>query len=425
MLSVCDEITVTYEATSQDHAGMDEDLLLAQKFAAILPPLNEPPRRLLLAAEARTLGHGGISQGARAAGVSRATIHQARDEPGQPGAPGARVRRPGGGRKKTCDRDPTVLADVEALVDPDTRGDPLSPLRWTCNSTRPLAAALTQRGHQVSARIVRHWRHAAGYRLQAKAKTRDGRQHPEREAQFRSLNEQMKAFLAPGGPVVSVETKTKALMGPFKNGGRTWQPQGSPEQVNVHDFPDPALGKAIPSGIYEVGRHMGWVTGGQAHDTASCAVASVQRWWAGMGRQVYPGATQLLLGADSGGSNGSRVRLWKVEWPRFADETRLPVTVCHGPPGTSQWNKIEHRLCSHLSMNWRGRPFVSHEVIVELIGATTTREGLHVRADLDMGRYPTKITVSHAELAALQLPPHTLHGEWHYTIRPTCSEAQV
>jgi AcrR family transcriptional regulator len=404
---------------------MDEDTLLAQKFTAILPHLNEKQRRLLLAAEARTLGHGGISQVARAAGVSRATIHQALDEQEQPGAPGARVRRPGGGRKKTCDRDPTLLADLEALVDPDTRGDPMSPLRWTCKSTRQLAAALTQRGHQVSERIVRNLLHAAGYSLQANAKTREGRQHPDRDAQFRYLNEQMKAFLGQGCPVVSVDTKKKELIGHFKNGGREWQPQGSPEQVNVHDFPDPALGKAIPYGIYDVGRNMGWVTVGQDHDTASFAVASLQRWWEGMGRQVYPGATQLLLCADSGGSNGYRVRLWKVELQRFADETSLQVTVCHLPPGTSKWNKIEHRLFAHISMNWRGRPLVSHEVIVELIGATTTREGLHVQADLDMGLYPTKIKVSNAELAAVQLTPHTFHGEWNYTISPTCSEAHV
>jgi hypothetical protein len=400
---------------------MDEDTLLAQKFAAILPHLNEKQRRLLLAAEARTLGHGGISRVARASGVSRATLHQAMDEQAQPGVPSVRVRRPGGGRKKTGDRDPTLLADLEALVDPDTRGDPMSPLRWTCKSTRQLAAALTQRGHHVSERIVRNLLHAAGYSLQANAKTREGRQHSDRDAQFRYLNERMKTFLAQGLPVVSVDTKKKELVGNFKNGGREWQPKGTPEQVNVHDFPEPALGKAIPYGIYDVGRNIGWVTVGQDHDTASFAVASLRRWWEGMGRQVYPQADQLLVGADSGGSNGYRVRLWKVEWQHFADATSLQVTVCHLPPGTSKWNKIEHRLFSHISMNWRGRPLVRHEVIVELIGATTTREGLHVQAALDTGLYPTKIKVSDEELAAVQLTPHTFHGEWNYTITPTCT----
>jgi hypothetical protein len=297
----------------------------------------------------------------------------------------------------------------------------MSPLRWTCKSTRQLAAALTQRGHHVSERIVRNLLHAAGYSLQANAKTREGRQHSDRDAQFRYLNERMKTFLAQGLPVVSVDTKKKELVGNFKNGGREWQPKGTPEQVNVHDFPEPALGKAIPYGIYDVGRNIGWVTVGQDHDTASFAVASLRRWWEGMGRQVYPQADQLLVGADSGGSNGYRVRLWKVEWQHFADATSLQVTVCHLPPGTSKWNKIEHRLFSHISMNWRGRPLVRHEVIVELIGATTTREGLHVQAALDTGLYPTKIKVSDEELAAVQLTPHTFHGEWNYTITPTCT----
>jgi hypothetical protein len=398
---------------------MDDQTLLAQKLAAILPHLNEKQRRLLLVAEAQMLGHGGISRVARAAGVSRATLHNAMQETAPLAVPGVRVRRVGGGRKKTRDRDPTLLADLEALVDPDTRGDPMSPLRWTCKSTRQLAAALGQRGHHVSERIVRNLLHEAGYSLQANAKTREGRQHPDRDAQFRYLNEQMKAFLAQGLPVVSVDTKKKELVGPFKNGGREWQPQGTPEPVNVHDFPDPALGKAIPYGIYDVGRNAGWVTVGQDHDTASFAVASVRRWWAVVGSQVYPRADQLLICADSGGSNGYRVRLWKVALQDFATESGVHITVCHLPPGTSKWNKIEHRLFAHISMNWRGRPLVSHEVIVELIGATTTRKGLQVQAELDTGSYPIKIKVSDEALAAVRLTPHPFHGDWNYTITPT------
>jgi hypothetical protein len=397
---------------------MDDDQRLAQKLAAVLPHLNEQQRRVLLAAEARALGHGGITRVARAAGVSRALVHTALHEQAHAPPPPERVRRPGGGRKKTRDRDPTLVADLEALVSPDTRGDPMSPLRWTCKSTRQLATALQQRGHQVSERIVRELLHEARYSLQANAKTREGSRHPDRDAQFQYLNEQVKRFLAQGWPVVSVDTKKKELVGTFKNGGREWQPQGEPEQVNVHDFADPALGKAIPYGIYDVGRNVGWVTVGQDHDTASFAVASVHRWWAVVGRPAYPQADQLLICADGGGSNGYRVRLWKVELQHFATAAGLTVTVCHLPPGTSKWNKIEHRLFAHISMNWRGRPLISHEVVVNLIGATTTREGLQVQAERDTGRYPTKIKVSDEELAAVHLTPHAFHGEWNYTIAP-------
>lgn len=399
---------------------MDDDQRLAQRLAAILPHLNEKQRRILLAAEARALGYGGITRVARAAGVSRNTIHQALQEQDQGGPAPVGVRRHGGGRKKTRDRDPTLLADLEALVNPDTRGDPMSPLRWTCKSTRQLAIALQQRGHQVSEHLVRDLLHAAHYSLQANAKTREGSHHPDRDAQFQYLNEQVKRFLAESLPVVSVDTKKKELVGPFKNGGREWQPQGEPEEVNVHDFADPALGKAIPYGIYDVGRNAGWVTVGQDHDTASFAVASLQRWWEVVGRHSYPQATQLLICADGGGSNGYRVRLWKVALQHFATTSGLQVTVCHLPPGTSKWNKIEHRLFAHISMNWRGRPLVSHEVVVNLIGATTTREGLQVQAEQDTGSYPTKIKVSDEDLAAVRLTPHAFHGEWNYTITPQC-----
>ncbi len=397
---------------------MDDDERLAQKFAAILPHLNEKQRRVLVAAEARALGRGGITRVARAAGVSRALIHTALHEQEQALPAPERVRRSGGGRKRTRDRDPTLVADLEALVSPDTRGDPMSPLRWTCKSTRQLATALQQQGHQVSERIVRELLHEARYSLQANAKTREGRQHPDRDAQFQYLNEHVKHFLEQGLPVVSVDTKKKELVGRFKNGGREWQPKGEPEQVNVHDFVDRDLGKAIPYGIYDVGRNAGWVTVGQDHDTATFAVASLRRWWEVVGRPGYPQADQVLICADGGGSNGYRVRLWKVELQHFATATGLQVTVCHLPPGTSKWNKIEHRLFAHISMNWRGRPLVSHEVVVNLIGATTTCAGLQVQAERDTGSYPTRIKVSDEELAAVQITPHAFHGEWNYTIVP-------
>ncbi len=404
---------------------MSDDILLEQKFAAILPHLNEKQRRLILAAEAQSLGHGGISRVARASGISRATIQKALREVNRPDTPPDRIRRVGGGRKKTRDRDASLLADLEALVNPDTRGDPMSPLRWTCKSTRQLAEALNQHGHQVSEHIVRDLLHEAGYSLQANAKTLEASRHPDRDAQFRYLNEEIKVRLAQGLPVVSVDTKKKELVGAYKNGGQEWQPKGTPESVNVHDFPDPALGKAIPYGIYDLGRNAGWVTVGQDHDTASFAVASLQRCWTMVGVRVYPQADQLLICADGGGSNGYRVRLWKLELQRFANATGLQVTVCHLPPGTSKWNKIEHRLFSHISMNWRGRPLVSHQVVVELIGATTRREGLQVQAELDTGIYPTQVKVSDAELAAVQITPHAFHGEWNYTITPAVATTDL
>jgi hypothetical protein len=295
----------------------------------------------------------------------------------------------------------------------------MSPLRWTCKSTRQLAAALQGQGHRVSPRLVARLLHELEYSLQAPRKTREGSTHPERDAQFRYLNAQVIAALADGLPVVSVDAKKKELVGSFKNGGQEWQPQGQPEEVNVYDFADKQMGKAIPYGIYDVGRNAGWVNVGQDHDTAQFAVESLRRWWHMVGQAAYPQAGRLLICADGGGSNGTRVRLWKVALQAFADETGLQVTVCHLPPGTSKWNKIEHRLFAYISLNWRGRPLTSHEVIVELIGATTTRTGLTVQAVRDTGSYPTKIKVSDAELAAVRLTPHAFHGEWNYTIIPT------
>jgi hypothetical protein len=397
---------------------VDAERELKEKVTALLPYLNERQRRLFLAVEARALGHGGVARVARAAGVSRPTIQQGLQELAGSGVPTERVRRAGGGRKALTERNPALLTDLEALVDPDTRGDPMSPLRWTCKSTRQLAGALQERGHRVGYRTVAALLDHAGYSLQAAAKTLEGTQHPDRDAQFRYLNDQVKAFLAAGQPVVSVDAKKKELVGAFKNGGREWQPQGQPERVNVHDFPDKHVGKAIPYGVYDVGRNAGWVTVGRDHDTATFAVASLRRWWQVVGPDAYREADRLLICADGGGSNGYRVRLWKVELQQFADTSGLAVTVCHLPPGTSKWNKIEHRLFAHTSMNWRGRSLVSHEVVVELIGATTTASGLRVQAELDPGTYPTKVKVSDAELARVHLTPHAFHGEWNYTVTP-------
>lgn len=328
------------------------------------------------------------------------------------------MRMPGAGRKPLSVTDPGLAAALDELLDPDSRGDPESPLRWTCKSTGQLALALTKAGHPVSAESVGKLLHEAGYSLQANVKVREGSQHPDRDAQFRYLNEQARAFRDAGLPVVSVDAKKKELIGDFKNVGKEWQPKGQPVPVRVHDFLDPQLGKAIPYGVFDIERNVGWVSVGQDHDTASFAVESLRRWWRGDGRDGYPAATRLLICCDSGGSNGFRNRLWKVELGRFADETGLQVTVCHLPPGTSKWNKIEHRLFSHISMNWRGRPLVSHEVIVNLIAATTTKEGLRVHAERDLSDYPLGNSVSDRALAEVDVRPHEFHGEWNYTIAP-------
>lgn len=396
---------------------METDVALTEKFTTLFPHLNERQRRLSAAAEARALGHGGITRVARASGLSRPTIYQGlRDLAGAP-TPG-RVRRAGAGRPAIQARDPGLPAALDALIEPTTRGDPESPLRWTCKSTRQLAAALTAQGHPVSHSTVADLLQAADYSLQAPSKTLEGSDHPDRDAQFRYIAEQTTALQTAGQPVISVDAKKKELVGPFHNGGREWQPKGEPERVNVHDFPDRTVGKAIPYGVYDVTANTGWVTVGQDHDTASFAVATLRRWWESMGQATYPDADQLLISADGGGSNGYRLRLWKAELQQFADATGLAVTVCHLPPGTSKWNKIEHRLFSYITMNWRGRPLVSHEAVVELIGSTTTQTGLRVRAERDTGQYPTKIAVKNATMAALVLERHAFHGEWNYTIHP-------
>jgi hypothetical protein len=396
--------------------------VIAGKYAAIAPFLDERQRRLWLAVEARALGRGGVSAVARATGRSRTTVTRAVAElsapPGE-ALPAGRVRRPGAGRKPATETDPGLLEALEALVDPVTRGDPESPLRWTSKSTRTLAAELSARRRRVSAWTVARLLKAAGYRLQANVKTREGRQHPDRDAQFRYLADTVTAFLAAGDPVVSVDTKKKELVGDFANKGREWQPSGQPEQVRVHDFKDAQLGKAIPYGVYDLAADAGWVSVGVDHDTAAFAVESLRRWWTHMGAHRYGDATRLLITADCGGSNGYRNRLWKVELARLAADTGLAVTVCHLPPATSKWNKIEHRMFCNISMNWRGRPLTSHEVIVETIAATTTSSGLTVAAALDDATYPAGIKIPDSQLEALPLTEHDFHGDWNYTITPT------
>jgi hypothetical protein len=392
------------------------------KYAALRPYLDERRRRLWAATEARAFGRGGVATVAAATGLRGNTIRAGLRELEAPGVvppvSEQRVRAPGGGRKPLTTRDPALLRDLEALVEPVTRGDPMSPLRWTCKSTRHLAAALTQRGHRVSHQTVAELLHALRYSLQGNRKTNEGAAHPDRDAQFAHINAQADAFQRRGQPVISVDTKKKELVGDFKNGGREWQPAGRPEPVRVHDFVDRDLGKAIPYGVYDLAANQGWVTVGTDHDTPTFAVQAVRGWWDRMGHLTYPMATELLIMADGGGSNGSRTRRWKTELQRLTNETGLRITVCHFPPGTRKWNKIEHRMFCHITENWRGRPLVSREVIVQLIGSTTTRTGLTIRATLDTGAYPTGIKVTDAELAAVQLAPAEFHGEWNYTILP-------
>jgi len=392
---------------------------LAEKYESIAPLLDERQRRRWLGIEARAVGRGGVSAVARATGASRTTVTAAVAElagGGEDSAAG-RVRRAGAGRPPVSERDPGVAAALERLVDPATRGDPESPLRWTSKSTRTLADELHAQGHSVAPRTVAKLLHESGYSLQATRKTREGRNHPDRDAQFRYLSGQINAHLGSGDPVVSVDTKKKELVGRYKNGGREWQPTGEPEQVEVYDFIGEA-GKAIPYGVYDVAANAAWVSVGRDHDTAAFAVATLHRWWQAMGRPLYPHARRLLICADGGGSNGYRVRLWKVELAAFAAETGLAITVCHLPPGTSKWNRIEHRLFSHISMNWRGRPLESHETVVQLIAATTTRTGLAVQAELDDRAYPKGTKISDEQMASLPLTRHDFHGEWNYTLQP-------
>jgi len=401
---------------------LGEEAVLREKYAALTPVLNERSRRLWAAAEARALGRGGQTLLAKVTGMSRSTLHRGLQElvqgAGHLDPLGGRVRSPGGGRKPLTYHQPLLPQALEALVEPTSRGDPRSPLRWTCKRVRQLAAELTAQGYGVGRQKVADLLHDLGYSLQATRKTKEGGTHPDRNTQFEYINTQVQHFQAQGHPVVSVDAKKKELVGEFKNGGREWQPQGKPLAVRVHDFVDPQLGKAIPYGVYDVTANTGWVSVGIDHDTAEFAVATLRRWWQHMGAPAYPKARALLITADGGGSNGSRCRLWKVTLQRLADELGLRITVCHFPPGTSKWNKIEHRLFSHIAINWRGQPLTTLEVIVNLIANTTTRQGLAIQAAPDTNRYPTGIVVSDQQLAAVNLKRAVFHGDWNYTIHP-------
>ena len=406
---------------------MTEVEAIKRRFELLARYLDERRRRLWAASEALAIGRGGASTVARATGVSRRVIGEGIKEltAGPSSAGTVRIRRPGGGRKRTTDKDPTLREDLERLVEPVTRGDPESPLRWTCKSVRKLAEELRGIGHQVSHQLVAELLHELEYSLQANRKVLEGSQHPDRNAQFEYLNAQVLQQVAAGQPAISVDAKKKELVGPFKNGGRELRPKGQPEPVRVHDFVDKELGRATPYGVYDLARNQGWVTVGIDHDTAEFAVASIQQWWQTLGQAAYPGATSLLITADGGGSNGSRLRLWKLELQRFADESGLELRVCHLPPGTSKWNKIEHRLFSHITQNWRGKPLVSYQTIVSLIAATTTRNGLTVQCELDEGTYPTGRKVTKAELATIKLDRDEFHGDWNYRIRPRQFETVI
>jgi Rhodopirellula transposase DDE domain len=390
-----------------------------KRYRQLAPVLNEQSRRRFVALEARALGRGGVSLMARITGLARSTIyHGLCDVRDHVAAAPGRVRKAGGGRKKKTLEDPTLLRDLEALVAPTTRGDPMRPLLWTCRSLRKLVRELGKKGHEVCPTVVGNLLRGMGYSLQANSKTREGSNHIDRDAQFRYINDQAVDFLGADQPVISVDTKRKELVGNFKNGGREWRPKGEPELVNVHDFIDPKLRRAVPYGVYDINANVGWVSVGTDHDTAAFAVNAIRRWWSTMGSKRHAKAKRLMITADGGGSNGHRVRLWKVELQKLADELKLPITVCHFPPGTSKWNKIEHRLFSFITINWRGKPLRSYRTIVQLIAATTTEAGLKVRAELDEKKYPKGVKVSDAQLAAINLVRHTFHGDWNYTIAP-------
>ena len=398
---------------------------IADRYERIRPWLNERQRRVWLGNEALALGYGGIKAVAQAAGVHPDTVAKGRAEVDSGDEPDERVRREGAGRKGAAERDPGLEEALFALVSLATRGDPESVLVWTSASTVNLARALTEAGHPVSATTVGEILKGAGYSLQANAKTIEGKQHPDRDAQFRYISAQIEGHRAAGDPVVSVDTKKKENVGNFKNGGREWRPAGDPVKVSDHDFPDKELGKAIPYCVYDVAANTGWVSVGTDRDTAQFAVQTIRTWWEKAGKAAYPGTGRLLICADAGGANGYRTRLWKTELAAFAAETSISVTVCHLPPGTSKWNKIEHRLFSHISMNWRGRPLTSHEVIVNTIAATTTAAGLTVHAELDTGSYPKGIKVKDADLKKVPLTRHRFHGEWNYSITPPTTHCET
>jgi transposase len=401
---------------------------VGRRFKLIGGMLDERLRRCVAAAEALAIGRGGVSIVSRATGVSRRAIQAGVAELKQPARKrlaAGRIRKPGGGRKRTVDVDPSLRVDLERLLEPATRGDPETPLRWTCKSSRQLSAELNRQGHRTSHRMVAALLHELGYSLQANRKTIEGASHPDRNAQFEYINRRVKEHLRTKDPVISVDTKKKELVGNFKNGGREWRPQGDPEQVQIHDFVVPELGRAIPYGVYDLGHNAGWVSVGVDHDTAEFAVATIRRWWYSMGRPVYRQAKRLLITADAGGGNGPRLHLWKLELQKLADEIGLPVSVSHFPPGTSKWNKIEHRLFSFISQNWRGRPLTTHHVIVKLIARTRTTTGLKVRAPLDRNTYPAGLKIDKQAISRIRIKPARLHGDWNYSLLPAASQADA
>ena len=413
---------------------MDEAALIEAKYRALAGRLDEATLRLWAAAEARSLGRGGVSTVAKAVDMSRTTVYaglaeieaaemsaRKRRKVAEPAVASSRIRAPGGGRKKLIDLDESLLADLDALVEPTSRGDPMSALRWTCKSTTRLAQELSRQGHQVSQRTVCDLLARLNYSLQSLRKTREGANHPDRDAQFHYIAKMVRNFQRQRQPVVSVDTKKKELIGDFKNAGKEWQPKGEPEHVRVHDFIDTELGKVAPYGVYDLTANQGWVSVGIDHDTAEFAVHSIKRWWLEMGRPLYKQAKRLLITADCGGSNGNRVRLWRLQLQSLANEIGLAVQVCHFPPGTSKWNKIEHRMFCHITNNWRGRPLQTRQVVVNLIGSVTTAEGLRVKAELDENAYEAGIKVTDAELAAMAIERDEFHGEWNYRIRPQCT----
>lgn len=405
---------------------MDIEQAIRERYKRLENTLDERARRLFVATEALSVGYGGIARVVRATGVAAGTVGAGiRElkalETGPVPSNTPRIRKPGGGRKKTVCKDPELLPALERLIEPGTRGDPQSPLRWTCKSVRRLASELVEQGHAASKDMVARLLRQMDYSLQANQKIKEGGMHPDRNAQFEHINAQVQQAIEANNPAISVDTKKKELVGDFKNGGRELRPKGNPEPVRVHDFMIPELGKAAPYGVYDIAHNEAWVSVGIDHDTASFAVEAIRRWWNTMGHPAFPQATKLVITADGGGSNGSRVRLWKLELQTLADEIGIPITVCHFPPGTSKWNKIEHRLFSFITQNWRGKPLVTHQVIVNLIAATTTRAGLRVQAMLDENLYPKGRTVSDKQLATVHLQRDQFHGEWNYTISPNTS----
>ena len=402
---------------------MDDLAGVKLRFSSLRDALDERSRRLLAAVESLAIGRGGISAVSRATGLARQVIRQGMVDLKEGAVlPEGRIRRPGGGRKRAIEGDKTLKRDLERLVEPVTRGDPETPLRWTSKSVRKLASELVKLGHKTNRQMVADLLHEMGYSLQANRKTLEGSSHPDRDAQFHHLNGKIKRWLRKGQPVISVDTKKKELIGDFKNGGRELRPKGDPEKVRVHDFIIPDLGRANPYGVYDIGQNTGWVSIGIDHDTAEFAVEAIRRWWLHMGQPTYPNATKLLITADAGGSNGARVRLWKTALQRLADETNLAISVCHFPPGTSKWNKIEHRLFSIISQNWRGKPLLSYQIIVNLIAGTTTETGLRVQSELDTGIYPAGTKVSDKEIEQVKIRRDKFHGDWNYEILPKATD---